>query len=165
MPPKLLTPQILSKAKEEYDKIKDGKIAKKLMAIIAFGEHKAEDVAKIFMISRRTLTKWVKCFSERGVEGLKETRGGNYPRKLSEEEWLEVKSWILSRRSPENKEINWTLEKLQIYIEERFSKRVSLPTIKKNLNRIGIVLRRARPIHYKADKDDQDDMPPFFVKL
>ena len=152
----ILTEEVLLKAKQEYAKLKESKIAKKLLAIIAYGEHTGDEIGKIFMISPRTLLRWLRRFIEEGVKGLEDKRGGNYPPRLTEAQWKEVKEWILSRKSPEGEEISWTLNKLQIKIEERFGVRCGLSTIKRNLNKLGIVLRKPRPVHYKSDKIEQE---------
>ena len=152
----ILTEEVLLKAKQEYAKLKEGKIAKKLMAIIAYGENTGEEIGKIFMISPRTLLRWLRSFIEEGVKGLEDNRGGNYPPRLTEFQWKEVKEWILSRKAAEGQEISWTLNKLQIKIEERFGVRCGIATIKRNLNKLGIVLRRPRPVHYKSDQKEQE---------
>jgi transposase len=90
-----LTPEVLEEAKREYLKLKEGRIAKKLLAIMGCSEHSAQEVGNILKVSKYSIYEWINKFKERGVEGLKETRGGNYPQKLSDEQWDEVKEIVI----------------------------------------------------------------------
>jgi len=143
----LLTEEIVFKAEKELSKIKDAKIVRKLLAILAFKDYKLKEVTKIFKISTPTLFSWIKRFEERGIGGLKEGRGGKYKGKLSKESWEEVKEMILKEEG-----INWTIEKIRLRIEKKYGIRYSLSTLHYNLRKLGLVLRRPRPVHYKGEE-------------
>ena len=78
----ILTEELYNEACKEYQKLKNSNISKKLLAIISFKTNTAQEISKVLMIAPSTLFRWLKQFKEKGIEGLKETRGGNYPAKL-----------------------------------------------------------------------------------
>ena len=153
----LLSDELYFNAEEALSKIKDAKIVRKLLAITAFKDHKQEEVLKIFRISAPTLFSWIKKFRDKGIEGLLESRGGNNASKLSENQWEEVIEILLNGNNGNSREINWTLEKLQMLIEYRYGVKVSLSTVHYNLGKRGIVLRRPRPLNYQSNKGEQEE--------
>ena len=48
----LLTTKLLKETNKAYAKLKEDKIAKKLLAIIACSEHSAQEIGKILKVSR-----------------------------------------------------------------------------------------------------------------
>ena len=152
----LLTTELLEEANKAYAKLKEGKIAKKLLAIIACSEHSAQEVGKILKVSPFSIYKWIRKFSEEGIEGLKETRGGNYPQKLLDTQWEEIKRIVISGRDFSGVEVNWTLKKLKEAIKERYGVNHCIESIRRNLNKRGVVLRRPRPRHYQSNPIEQE---------
>ena len=152
----LLTPALLKEAKLEYAKLKEGKIAKKLLAIMACSEHSAQEVSNILKVSPFSIYKWIQKFSEEGVEGLRETRGGNYPQKISDEQWEEIKRIVISGKDFSGKEVNWTLKKLKQAIESKYGVSHCIESIRRNLNKKGVVLRRPRAKHYQSNPAKQE---------
>ena len=152
----LLTSELLEEANKEYAKLKESKIAKKLLAIIGCSEESAQKVSKILKVSPYSIYKWIRKFSEEGIEGLRETRGGNYPQKLLDEQWEEVKRIVISGKDFSGKEVNWTLKKIKEMIKERYGVEHCIESIRRNLNKKGIVLRRPRPKHYQSNPIEQE---------
>jgi transposase len=152
----ILTEELYNEAFDEYQKLKDSKLSKKLLAIIAFKSNTSQEISRVLRIAPSSLFRWLKQFKEKGIEGLKETRGGNYPAKLSEEEWEEVKEKIVLGKDYSGREINWTLKKLQQVIEEEYAVKYSTEGIRKKLHKMGLSLRRPRVRHYKSDKKEQE---------
>ena len=112
-----ITPEVLLKAEEEFNKINDGKLATQLRAIMAFEDNSAEHIAKIFKVSIRTIFRWINRFIEHGVEGLKDQPKGHYSPKLTEHQKNRIKSWIVEGVNSEGTKINWTLNKLRLEID------------------------------------------------
>ena len=152
----LLTPVVLEEAKREYAKLKEGKIAKKLLAIMACSEYSAQEVGKILKVSPYSIYKWIEKFSKEGVEGLRETRGGNYPQKISDVQWEEIKRIVISGKDFSGKEVNWTLKKLKQAIKIKYGVIHCIESIRRNLNKRGVVLRRPRPRHYQSKPSEQE---------
>jgi len=152
----LLTPGLLKEANREYAKLQEGKIAKKLLAIMASSEHSAQEVGKILKVSPYSIYKWIRKFSEEGIEGLKETRGGNYPQKISDSQWEEIKQKVISGKDFSGKVVNWTLKKLKGAIETEYGVNHCIESIRRNLNLRGVVLRRPRPRHYQSNPAEQE---------
>ena len=154
---KLLPPELLSEAEKEYSKLKDGRVAKKLLAIMSFFDNTAEEVSKIFKISPKTLFRWLNKFREKGLKGLEDSRGGNYPCKLSEEKWEEVKEAVLKGKDFSDREVNWTLKKVKLLIKSRWGIEYSEERVRTKLREMGLVLRRPRVKHYKTEKKNQEE--------
>jgi len=152
----LLSEELLSKAEAEYKKLKEGKIAKKLLAIMAYSRHSSEEVSKIFQIHRSTLFEWIKKFREKGILGLKDKRGGNYPVKMPETRWEEVKKMVIEGKDLSGNAVSWTIKKLKLEIRERWGIEYSEERIRLKLKEMGLVLRRPRVKHYKSDKELQE---------
>ena len=150
-----ITHEILLKADEEFNKIKDGKLATKLRAIMAFEDNSAEHIAQIFKVSIRTVFRWINKFIEHGVEGLKDQPKGHYRPKLTEYQRKQIKSWIVEGVNSEGTKINWTLNKLRLEIDKVFLVQMTTTALWKNLRKAGMTLKRPRPVHYKANKEEQ----------
>ena len=152
----LLSEELLSKAEAEYKKIKEGKIARKLLAIMAYSRHSSEEVSKIFQIHRSTLFEWIKKFKEKGILGLKDKRGGNYPVKMPESKWEEIKNIVIEGKDFSGRAVNWTIKKLKLEIRNRCGIEYSEERIRLKLKEMGLVLRRPRVKHYKSSEELQE---------
>ncbi|MFH0735497.1 MAG: winged helix-turn-helix domain-containing protein [bacterium] len=148
---------LIQKATEELRKIEEGKLAIKLKAIIAYKKHNAELVAEVFQISIRNLFLWVNRFKEYGVEGLIDSPRGHNPSKLTQVQLEKIKEWIISCKTPDGKDIHWTLLKLKLHIQEQFKIFISTVALWNHLHAIGLSVKRPRPKHYKSDKEKQED--------
>jgi len=150
------THEIALKAEKEFNKIGEGKLARQLLAIMAFEDNSAEQVAKIFKVSVRTVFRWLDKFIQHGVDGLKDKPKGHYPSKLTDSQWQQVRSWIINRKNSRNEPVQWTLEKIKQEIARTFDVDISLTSISKNLKKKGLAIKRPRPVHYKANKAAQE---------
>lgn len=156
-PKQSMTHEVVIKAQEEFEKIKDGKLATQLRAIMAFEENNAEEIAKIFKISIRTFFRWVHKFSSQGIEGLKDQPKGHYKSKLTISQRDQIKNWIKKGINSDNEYIHWTLEKLKNEVEIKYNVEISTTALWKNLKKMGLAVKKPRPFHHKADKKLQED--------
>jgi len=148
--------EIALEAEKEFYKIKDGKLATQLRAIMAFENNTAEQIAKVFKVSVRTVFRWINKFSRYGIEGLKDQPKGHYQPKLSEAQKLQVKNWIINGINSKAESVHWTLEKLRAEIHNEFGIKITTTGLWKNLKKMGLTLKKPRPIHHKADKEAQE---------
>ena len=156
--PKLLSSDIFLKAEEDFKNLKEGKVAKKLLAIINYSRLSSTELSEIFKVSGKTILNWIKKYKEEGVEGLKEKRGGNYPPKLQADIWEEFLSYVIKGEDFDGKEINWTLKKMVKALESRYGIKISEEGVRLRLKKSNIVLRRPRRRHYKSNQDAQESL-------
>ena len=148
--------QIALAAEKEFNKIKDGKLATQLRAIMAFENNTADDLAMIFKVSRRTIFRWINKFSRNGVAGLIDQPKGHYQSKLSEQQKAQLKNWIIKGTNAKGESVHWTLEKLKDVVLHEFDVKMTTTALWKNLKKMGLTLKKPRPIHHQADEKAQE---------
>ncbi len=156
-PKKSVDKELVLKAKEEFEKLKEGKLAIQLRVIIAFGDFRTEEVARVLKVSHRSIFRWVNEFREKGINGLKEKPKGHYKSKLTEEQKKRIKEWLINGNDSKGKKVHWTLNKLKLTIHKEFGVVISTTSLWRNLKGMGLVIKSPRSIHYKADKQEQED--------
>jgi len=150
-------PKTVEKAKEELDKIKDSKLSIQLKAIIAAAEHPVEHVADILKVSARSIFRWITKFKEGSVEGLRDRPKGHMRSKLAEDHKKEIEQWIVSGKNGQGETVHWTLQKLKRELEKEFGVDIGKTPLWKHLKKMGLVLKKPRPVHAKADINAQED--------
>ena len=143
-------------AEKEFNKIKDGKLATQLRAIMAFEENTAEEIAKIFKVSVRTIFRWIQKFSHHGIDGLMDQPKGHYQPKLTEAQKQIIKTWIIHGANATGESVHWTLEKLTYEISTQFGVALTTTGLWKILKKMNLTLKKPRPVHHHADKKAQD---------
>lgn len=144
---KFLDSSVVSTAKKELKKLGPyGYVSRKLQAVIASSEHGIGEVAKIYGISRNTITQWIKHIKFLNLEKLKAPKERCKPHKLNKEQMIEVKSWIESDSSI-------TSKALMIKIKEVYGIELSITTAYRIIKRLNYSYITPRPAHYKQDKD------------
>ncbi len=159
---KSIDKEVILRAEERFKGLREGKLAMKLRGIIAFGNNSAEEVAQILKISPRSIFRWVVKFKKNDIDGLREKPKGHYKSKLTEERKAQVKEWIRKGRNSRGETIHWTLQKLKLEVYRELGVTISTTALWQNLKKMGLVIRRPRPIHYKADKRQQEDFKKKF---
>ena len=150
-------PKTVAKAKEELEKIKDNKLSIQLKAIIAAAEHPVEHVADILKVSARSIFRWITKFKEGSVEELRDRPKGHMKSKLTEGHKKEIEQWIVSSKNNRGDTIHWTLQKLQRELAHEFGIDIGTTPLWKHLKKMGLVLKKPRPVHAKADINAQED--------
>jgi transposase len=147
----LLSAEVLEIAKAELKKLGAyGYVSKKLTAVIAAGVHGIKDVAKIYGISRNTLTEWVRCISNKDLDKLKAPKERCRPRKLKDDQMLVIEGWIAS-------DPMITSKALMLKIKEFFGISVSMMTAHRIIKRLEYSYITPRPRHYKQDKEKVEE--------
>ena len=144
------------KAQEALETIKDSKLSIQLKAIIAAAEYPVENVATILKVSTRSIFRWVTKFKEAGVEGLKDRPKGHMKSKLTQDHKKEIEQWIVSSKNNRGDTIHWTLQKLQRELAQEFGIDIGTTPLWKHLKKMGLVLKKPRPVHAKADRNAQE---------
>ena len=153
---KLLSEEVFLRAEEDFKRLKEGKVARKLLAIINYSRYSITELSEIFKVSARSILNWINKYKEEGLEGLRDKRGGNYPPKLKEEEWEEFLRYVIDGKYFEGREVNWTLKKMVKAIEDRYGVKISEEGVRVRLKKSNVVLRRPRRRHYKAKEEEQE---------
>lgn len=144
------------RAEQELERIKDGKLAIQLKAILASAEHPVDRVASVIQVSVRSIFRWVSKFKEEGISGLKDRPKGHMKSKLTQEQLVQIEEWIVKGKNSQEEPIHWTLAKLQKEIERIFGIHIGITPLWKHMRRQGFVLKRPRPVHVKANPEAQE---------
>jgi len=130
-----IVPEVVAKAEEELEKIKDSKLSIQLKAIIAAADHPVENVADILKVSTRTIFRWITKFKQGSVEGLRDRPKGHMKSKLTKDHKKEIEKWVVSGKNAQGETIHWTLKKLKKEIEEKFGVHISKTPLWKHLKK------------------------------
>ena len=150
--PKVVVDEKLGKlASEELIQIKDYRLVIKLQAVIASKSYSAKEIAEILGVRKRTIYRWNSDFKKYGIEGLKDKAKGHLRRKLSQEQANQLEKWVLEGRTADGKKVLWTIKKLQNEVLKAFGIKTGKTPLWLTLKRMGLVLRRPRPVHIKTD--------------
>jgi transposase len=156
--PKLnIDPETVRKAEKELSRIKESKLTIQLKGIIAASIHPVHQIAEIFQVSPRSIFRWVTKFKEEGIAGLRDQPKGHMRSKLNDEQKMRIEEWLISGRNAQGERIHWTLGKLKREIEKEFDVGIGTTPLWKHIRGMGLVLKKPRPIHAKANKEDQEE--------
>jgi transposase len=128
-----------------------GEIGRRLQAIISAKEYGITKVAQIYRITRTILMKWITRFKEGGVNAFKVRPGRGIKPKLNCAQQEQITNVIAEGGA------NLTAKKLKVIIEEMFSIDVSKSTAHRLMQKLGFSYITPRPVHYKQDKDKQEE--------
>lgn len=155
-PKKLITDELVLKAKDSLKQIKDYKLVIRLLAVIASREHPNQVITTIFHISRDTLTRWVRGFRDRGIAGIIDKPKGHNPSKLTAADRDRIAEWLRTGTTAQGEPIHWTLERLRHEIRAVLGKDISLMPLWKQIRALGFRQKVPRPTHAKANPEDQE---------
>ena len=146
-----ISEEMVVKCKEELKRqgIR-GENGRRLQAIISAKEHGILQVSKIYNISRETLMRWIRKFTQGGSGAFAVAAGRGRRSKLSDTQKLEMRAYI------EEEGANLTSEQLRHVIEERFGIELSKATSHRLLKTLGFSYITPRPSHHKKDKEAQE---------
>jgi transposase len=144
------------RAEEELEKIKESKLAIQLQGIIAAAHYPISQIADILHVSPRSIFRWVTKFQTKGVEGLRDHPKGHMKAKLSDAQKLIIEGWLINGNNTSGERTHWTLHKLKREIEKEFSITMGITPLWHHVRGMGLVLRKPRPLHDKADPEAQE---------
>ncbi|MCK5059094.1 MAG: helix-turn-helix domain containing protein [Candidatus Aminicenantes bacterium] len=119
----------------ELRKIPGNKIAIQLKAILVCAHYPAKQVAEIFGVSTRTVSRWIDKFKSQGIEGLKDKPKGHLKAKLTDNHKEIIKDWIESGNL-------WTLRQLKIKIENDFKINISTTALWNHLKKMNLSIKK-----------------------
>ncbi len=150
--PKVLVDAVTAaKAEAILDSLKDVKLVIQVKAILAVRERPVRDVARILGVSERSINRWAHRLKEGGAEALRARPKGHNRPKLDDRQQAAVEKWVVEGQTPDGRPVLWTVEKLRIAIAEEFGIKVGKTLLWLLLKKRGLVPRRPRPRHAKAD--------------
>ena len=117
--------------------------------IIASKNYEIYEIAVLVGVSQNTVRFWIHRFNESGYKGLLDKPRSGRERKVEYSRILEV---LVS--SPSNFGVEqefWTARALYSVIQKKFQGSYSKKYIYQLIRRLGFVLKKPRPWHYKAD--------------
>jgi len=153
----ILDESLYEKVEIALKEISDSDIVLKLLSIKALRDHKYEEISSIFGISRISLTTWIKSFKESGIDGLISKAKGHRQSKLNKEQLEEIETWIIESKDSQGQDINWTIPKLMIKIDERFGIKISHTPLWLQLKKMGMRIKSPRPMHKQSNTENQED--------
>lgn len=144
---KFLDKEVVEKAKSQLNKIgKSAIIARKLEAVISAGIHGITDVSKIYNITRKTLTSWVKHIKNDTMEKLNSPPERRRKSKLNDTCRSRIKIWLAE-------DSQLTIKAVRIRIEEEFKISIGKSTVYREMLKMGYSHITPRPKHFKQDPE------------
>lgn len=141
----LLNKSVVAFAEAELKKMGQyAYVGRKLQAVIAASKHGITDVAKIYDISRTTLTEWIRRLGQENIDKLKAPEERKRKSRLDQKQKDQIKEWIAANP-------NITIKELRIIIKDRFSIDISKSTVHRTMRMLSFSYQTPRPKHYKQD--------------
>jgi len=141
----------LARAEADFGALQQGKVAMRLLAIIAVGQNRPlDEVAGFMRTTRQTVSSWVQRYKKGGVALLEDRPKGHRVARLGEPERGIVTRWIELGVNPAGAHVHWTIELLRDSIEETFGIRYGKTRVWQILRSWGYALKVPRPRHEKA---------------
>ena len=119
-----------------------------------------EQVAELFAVNRDTVSRWVRCFNQRGIDGLIERPHRGRPPKIGAERGKEFEEVVLH---PEHvNETHWTGRKFHGYLTKHCQVEVGYSTVMRWLHNEGIGLKVPRSW---PDGQDEEERKAFIEQI
>src|SRR5713101_1621617 len=117
------------------------------------------EVGQILMVDEETISRWVRQYQERGLDGLKNdpSWGGEHgQRELSVEQLAGLKRLLREEAMPGTTVgSGWTTKAVRQLIVERFGVKYSKSGVRKVFTQIGWSYQRGRKLYLRRDPEDQ----------
>lgn len=116
------------------------------------------EAAALLGDSPRTVQYWVRRFEDEGFAGLTDTDRPGRPKKLSEQQLIEVNEAL--RGPPRNFGLStniWDGKTLSSFIKQQYSIDLGVRQCQRLFRQLGFRLRKQRPVIAKADPDRQKE--------
>jgi transposase len=134
-------------------KVKDGKVARRLLAIALVLEGASRKrAAENYGMDRQTLRDWVHRYNAEGIDGLANRGGGGAKPRLSPDQMMEMAAWVKAGPDPvRDGVVRWRRTDLARRIEVAFGVTFHERTVGKHLDKLGFRRLSVRPQHPNAD--------------
>lgn len=144
---KLLDDQVAEKAKNQLKEIgKTALMSRKLEAVISAHKHGISQVAKVYDITRTTLTSWIKHVKNDTIEKLNAPAERKKKNKLNDSQRSQILEWIKA-------DSQLTIKAIRIKIEESFNIVISKSTVHREIKKLEYSYIKPRPQHFKQDQN------------
>ena len=143
---KLLNDEVVEKAKAQLKEIgKKALMSRKLEAVISARKHGISNVAKIYDISRTTLTAWVKHIKSDKMDRLNAPVERKKKNKLNESQRQVILEWL-------KQDGQLTIKAIRLKIKERFDIELGKSTVHREIKKLNYSYIKPRPQHHKQDQ-------------
>jgi len=142
----------IEELRREIRNSKDGRYSLRIQCIILKKEGKStKEIQQTLLISRDTISRWIRQYNEKGLEGLRSKKPSG-----RKEKWDDSLFKELFEELDKNKGF-WTIKKMQKFIEERHNVKIPEESIRKKVHRAKYSWKSSRPSPYKGDKEKQEE--------
>jgi transposase len=155
-PKSIFSAELASKAQADLDALDHHGVIQKLRAIVAASKHPVEMVAEILGVAAETIWRWAKAYKAEGLEGLYPKPRRAKPSKLGPTQKDQVLAWIDESKTPDGKDVHWTLERLRQAVIDHFGITLGINTLWVWLRKEDRKPKVPRPRHYKGDIEAQE---------
>ena len=115
-----------------------------------------DDTARVQGVERATLAGWVRRYNAGGPQGLVSRPKGGSACRLDEGQLAAVKGWVEDGPDLERDGVTrWRVADIAARIEREFGVRYTVEGVRRLLRRLGFRHVSARPLHPKADTEQQ----------
>jgi transposase len=155
----------LENAEADFNKLQHGKLAQRLLAIIAIGKNKSlKESSEFMMVTRQSVFVWVKNYKKHGLAGLIDREKGHRRCRLAPEQQLEVQKWLDTGKDADGNHIFWTIEKVKLAIKAKFDVTLSKTRVWTLIKQWGFNLKVPRPKHALGNPELQEAFKENFLK-
>jgi transposase len=148
----------LAKAEADFGCVPQGKIALRLLAIIAAGHgERLQDIASFFRTTRQTVAAWIDHYRKGGVSALSDRPRGHRRGRLSKEQQRVAQGWLERGEDPRGEPTHWTIDILREVINEQFGVGLGRTRVWQLMRQWGFRPKVARPRHSMADPEAQEE--------
>lgn len=117
-------------------------------------------VAKLFAVSERTLTRWVHAWNQAGIDGLIEHARSGRPRKIPQDRVSQIVNLVEQPGLADQH--HWTGVKLHGYLRDELNLSVAYSTVMRFLHDQGFRLKVPQPW---PDRQDEESRTSFCLEL
>lgn len=147
----------VAQAESDLKGLPQGKVANRLLAVIAVGRDKTlEEVADFLRVTRQTVSRWIGRYKHEGMAGLHDRKKGHRRRRLGSHQEEEIQGWLDRGQDPTGRPIHWTIDKLKVAIAERFAVQLSRTRVWGLMRQWRFGRKVPRPRHAQADAKAQE---------
>lgn len=155
-PKSVFSDELARRAQKDLSALDKHGVIQKLRAIVAASKLPIANVAEVLGVATETIWRWGKAYERQGVEGLYQKPRRAKPSKLTPAQKEQVLAWIDEGRTPDGKQVHWTLERLRQAIIEQYDLTLAQNTIWVWLRKENRKPKVPRPRHYKGDPEAQE---------
>ena len=156
-PKKLLTESDIQRLQTITRGDNTAAVGYRLAAVRTYVNHSAAEVASFFGVTTETVIRWVSKYHEHGVAGLCNQSRGHRIMKLTGENADAVRHWLNNDCNSKGEYVHWTLQRLSLEIKQIYERDISVAALGVTLKKMGIVLKRPRPMHYNSSPEKREE--------